>query len=145
MIKKTGLILAVLLFGILESAIAQKASFILGKWYTTEKDAIIEIFEERGKFFGKVVWLKEPTEKGKAVLDSNNSDKTKRNMPILGLKLLENFEFKGGIWENGTIYDPRSGKVYASTIKKKGERTIEVRGFIGVSLIGRTVEWTRAE
>lgn len=145
MIKKTGLIVALLILTILEAAIAQKASSILGKWYNTEKDAIIEIFEEGGKYFGKVVWLKEPLENGKPVLDSNNSDKAKRNKPILGLKLLENFEFKGGTWENGTIYDPRNGKTYSSTIKQKSERALEVRGFIGVSLIGRTVEWTRAE
>lgn len=129
----------------IEAASAQRASSILGKWYNTEKDAIIEIFEEGGRYFGKVVWLKEPMVNGKPVLDSNNADRSKRNKPILGLKLLEDFEFKSGIWENGTIYDPRNGKTYSSTIKQKSERILEVRGFIGVSLIGRTVEWTRAE
>ncbi|RZS98084.1 DUF2147 domain-containing protein [Cecembia calidifontis] len=145
MIKKTVLILALLIFNVLEVSMAQKATSIIGKWYNTEKDAIIEIFEERGKFFGRVVWLKEPLENGRPVLDSNNADRTKRNNPIIGLKLLENFEFKAGIWENGTIYDPRNGKTYSSTIRQKSERVLEVRGFIGLSLIGRTVEWTRAE
>ncbi|WP_106565945.1 DUF2147 domain-containing protein [Cecembia rubra] len=145
MIKRSGLLMVFLLSIFIEAASAQRASSILGKWYNTEKDAIIEIFEEGGRYFGKVVWLKEPMVNGKPVLDSNNADRSKRNKPILGLKLLEDFEFKSGIWENGTIYDPRNGKTYSSTIKQKSERILEVRGFIGVSLIGRTVEWTRAE
>ncbi|WP_304517657.1 DUF2147 domain-containing protein [Cecembia rubra] len=145
MIKRSGLLMVFLVSIFIEAASAQRASSILGKWYNTEKDAIIEIFEEGGRYFGKVVWLKEPIVNGKPVLDSNNADRSKRNKPILGLKLLEDFEFKSGIWENGTIYDPRNGKTYSSTIKQKSERILEVRGFIGVSLIGRTVEWTRAE
>jgi uncharacterized protein (DUF2147 family) len=145
MIKKS-LYLAILLIMVAGQLVfAQKSDDILGVWYNTEEDAKIEIFKEGGKYFGRVVWLKDPMEDGKPVMDANNADKSKRNRPIIGMKLLENFEFKGGSWENGSIYDPRNGKTYASTIKRKGEKVLEVRGFIGVTLIGRTVEWTKAQ
>lgn len=145
MIKKAFLFAFVLIIGMVHVALAQKADDILGQWYTTEKDAKIEIFEEGGKYYGKVIWLKDPFENGKPILDANNADKSKRNRKILGMKLLEDFEFKGKSWENGMVYDPRNGKSYSSTIKKKSNDVLEVRGFVGVSLIGRTVEWTKAQ
>jgi uncharacterized protein (DUF2147 family) len=61
------------------------------------------------------------------------------------MKLLENFKYNGGTWEEGTIYDPKNGKTYSCIIKKKDNKTLEVRGYVGISLIGRTVEWTKAE
>jgi uncharacterized protein (DUF2147 family) len=105
----------------------------------------VEIFKENGKYSGKITWLEEPTENGKPILDANNTDKSKRDREILGMKLLQDFEFKGGTWENGTIYDPTNGKTYSCTLKKKNNNTLEVRGFIGISLVGRTVEWTKAK
>ena len=58
--------------------------------------------------------------------------------------VLEGFEFQGDDeWEEGTIYDPNNGKTYSCIITMEDKETIEVRGFIGFSLIGRTVVWTR--
>lgn len=145
MIKRALIICSIFTLGLVWNGSAQSAKAILGEWYTTEKDAIIEIFEKEGKFFGKVVWMEETHIDGKPILDTNNSDKSKRNRPILGMNLLEDFEFSNGAWENGTIYDPRNGKSYSCTIKKKSDDVLEVRGFVGLSLIGRTVEWTKAE
>lgn len=145
MIKKALIICCILTLGLVWKGTAQRANAIVGEWLTTEKDAIIEIFENGGRFYGKVVWMEETHIDGKPILDTNNADKSKRNRPILGMNLLEDFEFTNGIWENGTIYDPRNGKTYSCTIKKKGENVLEVRGYVGLSLIGRTVEWTKAE
>lgn len=127
------------------SVLAQNGDDIIGKWYTTEKDAQVEIFKENGKYYGKIVWLEDPEENGKPKTDKNNSDKSKRDQPILGMKLLNDFKYKGNSWEDGTIYDPQNGKTYSCTIKKKDSKTIEVRGYVGISLIGRTVEWTKAD
>lgn len=142
--KRLFLTLTVLL-AVQTLVFAQKADAILGKWYNTEKDAQIEIFKEAGKYHGKIVWLKEPTENGKPKLDKNNTDPSKRNQAIMGMKLLHGFEFKGQSWEEGNIYDPKNGKTYSCIIKRKSERLLEVRGYVGVSLIGRTVEWSRVE
>ncbi len=124
---------------------AQGEKDYVGVWFNTEKDAKVEIFKEGNQYFGKVVWLKEPTDKGKPKVDKNNSDKSKRTKPILGMRLLNGFELSDGVLKDGTIYDPKNGKTYSCIIKKKDEKTLEVRGYIGFSLIGRTVEWTKAE
>jgi uncharacterized protein (DUF2147 family) len=140
----TGLLAFIsLLFS--HSLMAQSSDAIVGTWFNTEKDAKVEIFREGGKYYGKVVWLQEPREDGRPKVDKNNTDKSKRDRPIMGMRLLNDFKFKNGTWEDGTIYDPKNGKTYSATIKKKDENTLEVRGFVGISLIGRTVEWTRAK
>jgi uncharacterized protein (DUF2147 family) len=132
--------------GITLTAFSQEADAIVGKWYNTEKDAQVEIYKEGDKFSGKIIWLQDPKDDaGKPKVDVNNSDISKRQRPIIGMKLLENFKYNGGTWEEGTIYDPKNGKTYSCIIKKKNNKTLEVRGYVGISLIGRTVEWTKAE
>lgn len=132
--------------GITMTAFPQEADAIVGKWYNTEKDAQVEIYKEGDKFSGKIIWLQDPKDNaGKPKVDVNNSDVSKRQRPIIGMKLLENFKYNGGTWEEGTIYDPKNGKTYSCIIKKKDNKTLEVRGYVGISLIGRTVEWTKAE
>jgi len=63
----------------------------------------------------------------------------------MGLNLLEGLRFDDGIWDDGTIYDPKSGKTYSCQITLKSANILEVKGYIGFSLIGRTVEWTKAK
>jgi uncharacterized protein (DUF2147 family) len=63
---------------------------------------------------------------------------------LLGYKILKDFEYVGKkVWENGTIYDPENGSTYSCTIKLTDKNTIDVRGYIGVSMIGRTDTWKR--
>ncbi len=122
---------------------AQRADAILGKWYTQDKDAQVEIFKEGYTYHGKMVWLKEPTENGNPKVDKNNKDKAKRLRPILGMRFLSDFVHEGQSWADGTIYDPRNGKFYSCTIKLLDDNTMEVRGFVGIAAFGQTVEWTR--
>ncbi len=120
-----------------------KPGDIIGFWFTANKDAKIEIYKASEKFYGKIVWLKTPTnENGKPKVDKHNPDETKRSNPIVGLVLLNGFVFKGDEWK-GTIYDPESGKTYSSYLSLKDNNTLKVRGYIGISLLGRTEVWTR--
>ena len=80
---------------------------------------------------------------GKAKIDRENPDKSKRNTPIMGLVFMEGFSFDGKIWSGGTIYDPDNGKTYKCKITLVNDKKLKVRGYIGVSLIGRTEIWTR--
>jgi uncharacterized protein (DUF2147 family) len=62
----------------------------------------------------------------------------------MGLVNMWGFHFsKEGVWEGGKIYDPKKGSTYSCTIRMKDVNTLEVRGYIGISLIGRTDVWTR--
>lgn len=123
-----------------------KADDIVGIWLTTGKEpAKIQIYKSGEKYFGKIVWLKNATENGVPRFDKNNSDKNKQNQKILGLVILKGFRFDGDDeWEDGEIYDPESGKTYNCYLSLKDINTLKVRGYVGISFLGRTELWTRS-
>ena len=119
---------------------------IMGVWKTGEGNAMVRIYKNGEKYQGKIVWLKEPNdpETGKPKIDKNHPEEGSRTRPILGLVNVWGFRFaEKNNWEEGNIYDPKNGNTYSCTIKMTSQNTIEVRGFIGVYLIGRTDTWTR--
>ncbi len=129
------------------SGVAMAQDAIERVWYNQEKTAKVQVFKATdGKYYGKIVWLKEPNnEEGKPKVDKNNPDKAKKGTPLMGLQLLKGFKKDGDTeYEDGTIYDPKNGKTYSCKINRKGE-TLEVRGYVGISLIGRTTIWTKAD
>jgi uncharacterized protein (DUF2147 family) len=123
-----------------------KADLILGKWLNEDKDAHIEITKDAGKYFGKIVWLRDPidTLTGKPKIDDKNSDKALQSRPVLGLEILKDFTFDGDDeWSEGTIYDPNNGKTYDCYMEIGETGILKIRGYIGISWIGRTTYWTR--
>ena len=125
---------------------AEEADAILGHWYTDpeEKDAVVEIYKENDLYSGKIVWLKEPkNDDGTAKVDKNNPDEARQKDPLVGLNLVKGFTYKGSSkWAGGTIYDPNNGKTYKCKMALNGDE-LKVRGYIGVSLLGRTTVWVR--
>jgi len=122
-----------------------KGDDIVGIWLTSGKEpAKIHIYKSGDKYYGKIIWLKNLTDNGKERTDANNPDKTKRNNPVIGLIILIAFKFDGDDeWNGGDIYDPESGKTYSSYIYLKDKNMLKVRGYVGVSLFGRTETWIR--
>lgn len=124
----------------------QTADDIVGVWKNGEGTGMIKISKNGDKYQGKIVWLKEPNdpETGKPKVDKNHPDESVRSRPVLGLINTWGFVYKGdGEWDEGKIYDPKNGNTYDCTIKLKDPNTIEVRGYVKISLIGRTDIWTR--
>ncbi len=115
-------------------------------WYNEEKTAKIDIYKAvDGKFYGKIIWLKEPLRNGKSKIDIHNPDASKRNNPIIGLMILRGFKKDGKTeYHDGTVYDPKNGKTYSCKMYLKGNK-LEVRGYYGISIIGRSTTWTKAE
>jgi uncharacterized protein (DUF2147 family) len=140
------LILVVLTVVSLSISAKAQTDKIEGLWYNDIKSAKILITKEsNGKFYGKVVWLKEPLKNGKPKVDELNADEKLRNRPRLGLPVLADFVKDGdNKYTDGKIYDPNNGKTYSCNITYKG-KTLAIRGYIGISLFGRTTTWTRAE
>ncbi len=126
---------------------AQKgADAVVGVWYTGVKQSKIEIFKCGNQYCGKIVWLGEPDTNGKPKTDKNNPDEKLRSRPIIGLVLMKNFNYSGdNVWEDGEIYNPKSGKTYSCKMTLINKNTLDLRGFIGISLIGKTDTWTRVE
>jgi uncharacterized protein (DUF2147 family) len=126
----------------------QTADAILGKWLNEDQDAHVEIYKDAGKYFGKIVWLKDPIDEvtGKPKVDDENPDANLQNRPVLGLVILKDFIFDGETeWEDGTIYDPKNGKTYDCYMKIDEEGILKIRGYIGISWIGRNTYWTRVK
>ena len=135
-------------------AAAQTPDAVAGKWWNQEKEAQIQIEPCDGKYCGKIIWLKEPNYPaddpkgmgGKPRIDRENPDPSKRERPILGMNLLWGFTHSGGnLWEGGSIYDPREGKTYKCKMTLEMPDHLKVRGFVGISLIGKTNDWTRVK
>ena len=131
---------------------AEEGNEILGVWNTTDNKGQVKIFKVNEKIHGKILSLKEPRwppddEKGmggKPKSDRNNPDPKLRDKPIVGLEIMHGFTYSGKKrWENGKIYDPENGKTYKCKMTLTSTNRLEVRGFIGISLIGRTDVWTR--
>ncbi|WP_237144589.1 DUF2147 domain-containing protein [Pontibacter pamirensis] len=117
----------------------------LGVWTNEDKKAEFEIYEcGNDKLCAKIVTLKEPNKNGKPKVDENNPNQKQRTQPLKGLVFMKGFEYDGdNKWDDGTIYDPESGKTYSSYMKMLNKNKMEVKGYIGISLIGRTQTWTR--
>lgn len=112
---------------------------ILGDWINAEKDASFLIYKKNEKYYGKITWGT-----GGDSVDSKNPDPKLRTRELVGLTILNNFEFGGSnVWDNGRIYDPKDGKTYDCKMTLKNPNTLEVRGYVGFSLFGRTETWTR--
>jgi uncharacterized protein (DUF2147 family) len=130
-------------------AVAQKhkPDDVVGTWLNEERTAKVQIFKEGDKYFGKIVWLKETLDKvtGKPRTDNLNPDVNQREKPLMGLMMLKSFVFNGeDEWKDGTIYDPKNGKTYSCYIKFETPVMLKIRGYIGISMLGRTTHWYKA-
>jgi uncharacterized protein (DUF2147 family) len=142
--KKLSVLL--FLFCISFAGLSQNKDAIIGQWINATGEAHVDIFKKGDRYFGKIVWLKNPKdEKGKVKTDINNPEQGLRSRPVLGLEILKNFKYKDGKWTDGKIYDPKTGKTYSCNITPKGQSQINIRGYIGISLIGRTEIWKRVK
>lgn len=124
------------------AAWAQSAA---GTWKTIDDEtkqakALVQISEGAdGRLSGRIVKL---FNKPDAVCEK--CDGANKGKPINGLTIVWGLKKDGEVWNGGEILDPKSGKVYSAKMKLvDGGSKLEVRGFLGVSLLGRTQVWER--
>jgi uncharacterized protein (DUF2147 family) len=152
-----ALILAGLaLLGLVAVAAADEGDAILGFWQTepsTAGPAHVEIVRSGTTYSGHIVWVERPTYPaddeggmaGQTIVDRNNPDEARRRAPIIGLVIVRDFVYAGdNQWKDGFIYDPDNGKTYRCKARLEGE-TLKLRGYIGISLLGRNTIWTRVK
>ena len=143
--KKTLLLLVAIVLSVAGLASAQTMS-PLGTWTNSEKKATFEIYKCGDKLCGKIVSLTVPNDPatGKPKTDSKNPDAKLRNRPRLGLVFMQGFKYDSdNKWDDGKIYDPESGKTYSCYMQMQSPNAMEVKGYIGFSLIGKSQSWTR--
>lgn len=118
---------------------------IEGTWITQDdetgkKKSEVLIYKENGKLYGKITKLLLEEDQGKKCIKCKGTNK---DQPIEGLVIIKALEFDDESWDDGTILDPKSGKVYDCSIGFENDNTLKVRGYLGFSLLGRTQIWLR--
>jgi uncharacterized protein (DUF2147 family) len=122
---------------------------VVGFW--AGEDSILRVRRDGDGLAMVIVALRNPVYRkdegvgvpGEPRVDLNNPDEALRGRPILGLNLLDGYRYEDDRWQ-GKIYDPESGKVYSSRMKVNGDGELEMRGYIGTPLLGRTQSFTSA-
>lgn len=123
----------------------------VGRWISIDDDgkskrAEILVTESSGVLTGKIVRVLKPGVGASATCSKCTDDR--KDAPLAGLEIIRNVkeDRQGGTWSQGTILDPASGRTYSveMTLKDNG-KVMEVRGYFGISLIGRTQVWHRSE
>jgi uncharacterized protein (DUF2147 family) len=124
--------------------LSPKLQSAVGHWQVVNSDGTpgghVETYLENGKLFGKVTEVR-PGRTPHDLCDKCQGVASKEL--ILGMVILRNFHPEGDDWVEGTVLDPENGKEYKGKIWAVGKDQLHMRGFIGVSLFGRTATWTR--
>lgn len=128
------------------------SSSVLGRWQTDGNEFILELFKCEKNICGKVVWLNVPKyidsndgPVGQIKVDRKNPNPSLRTRPILGLQVIQGLTVKDSMrWENGTCYNPVSGISYKCNMRQVSAERLELRGYIGISLFGRTSGLSRS-
>lgn len=120
---------------------------VIGKWKTIDDEtgkakSIVEIYERSGKIYGKVIDILEQENKKRICTECSGEDK---NKPILGMIIIKGLSKKGLEYTDGKILDPKNGRLYKCFITLETKDKLKVRGYIGISLIGRTQYWYRVQ
>jgi len=139
--KKLGLLFLVLF----SMNIYAQGHGVVGKWNTIDDAtgkamSVVEIFEYNNKIYGKVIEILNPKNRSKTCANCPGDD---HNKPILGLTIIKGLVKDGTEYNNGKILDPKSGKLYKCYIELESADKLKVRGYLGISLIGRTQYWER--
>ncbi len=117
---------------------------IIGKWWSPDKDGQVEFFKSGGKYYGRLIWSIND-KVGKPKLDDQNPTVSMRSRRLVGAEVFKDMVYKEGEYESGTAYDARSGYTYNCTAWLEGHDVLKVRGYVGFSVLGKTVTMTRVK
>jgi uncharacterized protein (DUF2147 family) len=118
----------------------------LGYWVTPQGGSVVQIQQCGATLCGQIVGLRTTRRPDESPSDIHNPDKAKRDQPLCGLTMMGDLApAKGSAteWEGGWVYDPDSGDTYKAQMKLDGPDKLDLRGYVGISLFGRTMSWTR--
>ena len=120
---------------------------IEGVWLNEDGDGWIELRITDGELKGVIAGSPDDPDRLRPPrLDIENPDSALRGRPLFGLEILYGFQQEAeNRWGGGRVYDPNNGKTYRGVITLVDGNTLRLRGYIGLSLFGRSERWTRLE
>ena len=111
---------------------------IVGEWLTETRDGRIRFFKAKtGTYTGRLVWSKKPRN------DTENDDPALRSRPIVGIVLIWKLRYEGGKYVDGFVYNPEDGNTYRIDVTPQGRDSLEIRGYVGLSIFGQSQVWKR--
>ncbi len=141
--KKLVVILFVVFYSL--AGFAQQADKIVGIWWNEEKTSKIKVEKKDGKYIGTIVYMiPEKYENGQPPKDKENPDEALRSRSLVGLQILSGLEYEADDkeWDDGTIYDPKSGKTYDCYVWLESDNLLKLKGYVaGIKWMGRSSEW----
>ena len=136
--------LATLVLILLPLADASEIKSIEGRWLSGDGDGWIDIVLVGDNLVGRIAGSPNDQPGDAPRYDDLNPVPALRSRPLRGLTIMSGFRYDtDGRWVDGRIYDPNSGNTYKGTIQQVDANTLKLRGYVGISLFGRTETWTR--
>lgn len=124
------------------------ADKIVGTWTSVDSDVELkfELFKSNGKYYGKLLWASNMFEAdGKTPKkDFNNPDEKLRNRSRQGIINITNLTYDAGEYDGGKLYNPSDGRSYSLSATLKNENELNFRGYMGISLLGKTMKFKRS-
>jgi len=123
------------------------ASSPVGLWHTVDdktgrETGTVRIFANNGMLYGTIEHIDDPA---RAKLTCIHCTDDRKDKPLIGLNFLRGLKPDGTGWSGGTVVDPETGSIYRSSMKlEDGGQKLLVRGYLGISLFGRSQTWLRA-
>ncbi|WP_395057871.1 DUF2147 domain-containing protein [Flavobacterium sp.] len=132
---------------LLLACLQMQSQTVLGKWKTIddktgEAKSIVEVYENNGKVYGKIIEIFDVTKRNRKCDKCEGTDK---NKPVLGLVIIKGLTKDDDEYNGGKILDPETGNIYKCILKLSGKDKLEVRGYMGFALIGRSQTWVRVK
>ena len=119
---------------------------IVGLWLSGDGDGWIEIRRQGDEVVGVIAGSPNNKPGDPPRLDDKNPDPALRDRELDGLIFMTGFRYAGDDrWAGGMIYDPNSGNTYKGSMRLVDRNTLKLRGYIGISLFGRSDTWTRVD
>lgn len=118
----------------------QAKEAVEGEWSKDDGSARIKLWiDQKSELQGVITWVQDKTR----THDTNNPEPKLRKRRLRGLKFLSGFKKDGDQFTGGKVYDSKSGNTYSGKIWTTGDDKLTMRAFKGISLLGKSAEWTR--
>lgn len=139
--------LVFILTGTTNAHAAPSPELICGKWASTEKNLIIEVYRENNIYKARIIWFNSGGDAKMmyTTLDDQNPDKSLRGRKVLGMSILKNLSYypDKNSWEDGLVYDAKHGREWNASAYIDKQGLLEVRGYWHFKCIGRTLTFKK--
>ncbi len=147
-----GLVLSAAVFAVIAAPFLAKASepdpsALLGNWMAESEKIAIELYRCEEYLCGKIIWVIKPyRNNGEFKRDKHNPDPALRQRGYCGIEVVRGLRGKNDqVWRGGKFYDPKKGNTYDLDIALRNDGQLELRGYIGFRLFGKSEVWDRPD